>query len=393
MPMPLYNAASDIIAAFQQGLMERRQKEQDLLNQQNKDRAFQEDQRQFNEKQKQEAEQQKALVDYHNKQLDLQKVLRDVGIAELRIKGLESMSRYGTVPRESNPLYGKSFFAGQEPTQIPESYNPYPNIEGFTPYSRSEMEAAQTYKDPGEIAALRAFEASKQAEMNWQKRFELQTQAEEARAKRDRENNAADLNRVLAVVAAKNGNENSSPAAMVGQDDAIDNQYLIGQRTSENIINDVPLKQRGQSISTLHKKGIIPLTKQQVAAIDSLEEASSIMDDIVAMRKSMSASSGVNIFSEYKSKRQQVIARIGKLRDSLGGKALGVLSNYDLARLEGAMPETLDLFRESKGFKNAADAKINSLLKMHNDAADRLLRNMPERQRVYFEANRRMYVK
>jgi hypothetical protein len=386
--IPLFNGAEDIIQAFELGRHAKQEGEQLQLRKEQDARDFEEGKKVNTERQKLAQEELKQRQD------------------EIQRRAKEAQAQHSlNVVRELNDLkrdynmYGgpkqvvRSNWAEENASEIQQNIDHQPFINSSDPELQKIIVKANEYRevpytaqarmDALEQARLLAEEGRQSKEgIARDNRLSMEQRAAEANDLRKYLGDQSNATRQM--IASLNGQ--SGQSQVIGQDDAVDNDFLTGARSMEDLTALVPAKGRLQALSALKNKEITPLSKKHIEAIDAVEEASSIIDDIASLKKLVSPTASINPFSDYSRKKEFIRARIGKLRDSLGGKALGVLSNYDLARLEGALPNSYDVFAKT------VDQKIMGLKKLHNDSADRLLKNMSEKQRAYYETQRRLHV-
>lgn len=176
MALPLYDAGQNIIQAFLQGQMLRRQKEQDKLNQEQFARVQSERERAAKEDDKRQAEAQKIQDAQFKAQLDLTKAIKQAEDASRRAREVrefrEDSYRYGVTPK-LDPSSFLDFPQIRQPDSIqhPVYKDTFVDVRGASPIgtigeereSREEMKRAALSQGM-DIAEMRAaLEAQRQA--------------------------------------------------------------------------------------------------------------------------------------------------------------------------------------------------------------------------------------
>ena len=158
----------------------------------------------------------------------------------------------------------------------------------------------------------------------------------------------------------------------------LDNAIKTGQINFEQWAQSVPQKQKQAELSRLQSLGIVPLSKEVLADLNTLDTTKDIMESVKSLKESGGIIASKNPFSEYTRVVEQIKSRIGMLRDPIFGKGLGVLSKPDLERMEGALPKWKDYA------SGQVDARINEFLELYNKQLAKAYSKLAPAQREHF---------
>lgn len=160
----------------------------------------------------------------------------------------------------------------------------------------------------------------------------------------------------------------------------VDQQFLTGELNMDdfNKLHSVTKEGRDNELGRMLKAGGRPLLKKESEGLDALVQSKDLFNRMIDYSKKVNVSSLIP-WSDQRGELEIIKSGIGKLRDVLGGKGLGVLSEPDLQRL---LLSVANVFNS----KSSVEEKIKNLREIQNNTFQRLLKRFPSKQQEILKA-------
>lgn len=374
------NIGTDILQAYlggKQVAMQKQKQQQEALQFQQK---REDEAKQLQEQVKMHKESLQNAMEIHSAQLAQQaaqaKVANALQKAKIKTGLVQGYNQEGGFPQQEQlPDVGPTINNLTAPTvkRNVASYQPFKDIPELADISIGGNEVAPVSR-MDRIAQENNKARAEAREDQQAARLENTKLLEEGRNERAKEANANRAMIAGLIHGLKSGNSSGANPEGVSE---FENQIRTGGFSQEQFNQLYTPKERESKLLALMGKGLKPLTNKQIEGLHTMETTQGVLQDMINLGKKVNITS-ILPFTEQKGLMGSIESHIGTLRDILGGKGLGVLSNPDLERLEKSIPS----WKDPEVIKQK---KIKDLIELQNKAFDRILDTVPKSQRQTLE--------